>query len=117
MATILLMSSTAQSNECVSAVSVKLNQPSPCSGLLISDEQAKSCIKCKNIQVPTLEELIKGCNKKNQVLVELNEKLEKRATDLIKINKSQYDFTTVILVAVSAFAVGSAVGLFAVTVN
>ena len=115
MAIILLMNSTAHSNECVGAASLKVNQAAPCSGLLISNDQAKSCLKCKNIEVPSLKELLKCCNQKNETLNGLNVKLEKRATDLIKVNNNQYELSTMVMLTAAAFAVGTAVGLFAST--
>ena len=111
------MSSTAHSNECIQAASIQSGQPSPCSGLVISNDQAKECLKCAKVTVPKLKELLAGCEQKVATLQDLNKRLQAAATEAIESESTTYELNTVVLVAVSALAVGVSAGMLSVTLG
>ncbi len=83
----------------------------------MSTEQAKACLKCRQVTVPKLQALLKGSERKVEVLQALNMSLRETVADSIDEESKSYTMGTVVLVMVSSFAVGAAVGMFSVAVS
>lgn len=89
---VLLLSSTANSEECKSSIPIQ----SPCSGILVPEAKLRSALECKRVTVPTLmaerdkclrdidirmklylarEDLLKSEIQRNQSSLELKDKI------------------------------------------
>ena len=112
------MSSIAHSSECVEAGPVTAGDTAPCSGLLVSTEQAKQCIKCKKVNLPAVEELLRLEKLKSEKYKTLSEAL-KGELDIATSTSidSGFSLSTVLLFAVSGALIGVGAGFYAGTVQ
>lgn len=113
MAIILLTSSIAHSSDCLNAAALKVGEQASCTGLLISHEQAKRCLKCQKVELPTIQELLRLEEQKSKKYKLLSEAL-KRDLDIASGASidSGYTMSTVLLFAVSGVLAGFAGGVY-----
>ena len=108
---VLLLSSTANSEECKWSTALEADQITPCSGILVPPLKLKAALECKKVTVPKIMAERDKCLRDFSISKKTFQQKESLLLDQLKSQQESHKLKTTILTASVAVLSGILVGL------